>query len=68
MPRQKPPGAVQPMTAADLRAWTERRGLTQEQAAALLAAAQPEVSRWLSGERTVPPRVVRIIELLDQEA
>lgn len=54
------------MTPAELNAWLERRGLSERAAAPLLAAAQQEVNRWARGERTIPRRVVRIIELLDE--
>jgi DNA-binding transcriptional regulator YdaS (Cro superfamily) len=54
------------LTAAELRAWLERRGLSERAAAPLLAAAQQEVNRWARGERRIPRRVVRIIELLDR--
>lgn len=52
------------MTAEDFRAWLERRGLNYSQAAPLLAADHTEVGRWAKGERKVPRRVVRIVELL----
>jgi DNA-binding transcriptional regulator YdaS (Cro superfamily) len=54
------------VTPAEFRAWLERRGLSERAAAPLLAAAQQEVNRWARGERKIPRRVARIIELLDR--
>jgi predicted XRE-type DNA-binding protein len=53
------------VTAEDFRVWLERRNLNQVQAAPLLAARQNEISRWASGTRKIPPRIARIVELLD---
>lgn len=56
------------MTADEFRAWLERRGLNYSQAAPLLAADNSEVLRWAKGERKVPRRVARIVELLDAQS
>lgn len=53
------------MTAEQFRAWCERRGYTQAQAAASLNASQSAVSRWQTGERKIPGPVVRLIEMLE---
>jgi transcriptional regulator with XRE-family HTH domain len=55
------------VTAAEFRAWCERRGYTQAQAAAALNASQSAVSRWQTGERAIPGPVVRLIQLLDSK-
>lgn len=54
------------MTAAEFRAWLERRGWNYTQAAPHLAADHTEVMRWAKGERKVPRRIVRIIELMGE--
>jgi hypothetical protein len=54
------------VTAADFRAWLERRGWNYTQAAPHLAADHTEVMRWAKGERKVPRRIARIVELLDK--
>jgi transcriptional regulator with XRE-family HTH domain len=55
------------MTAAEFRRWCERRGYTQEDAAAALGTTQATVSRWQSGVHQIPPPVARLIQLLDAD-
>jgi transcriptional regulator with XRE-family HTH domain len=54
------------LTADEFRRWCERRGYTQEDAAAALNASQSAVSRWMAGKRGIPGPVVRLIALLDE--
>lgn len=56
------------MTAAEFADWMQQRGLTDTAAAPLLAASQPEVTRWRNGTRPVPRRVARIVELTNRLA
>lgn len=53
------------MTASELRAWVEARGLTQSEAAALLGLTRNGLQRQLYGERRVGKQTQRIIALLD---
>lgn len=56
------------MTAAEFRTWLERRELSDADAAPLLRAKRHEVWRWRTGERAVPGKVERIVELMDELA
>lgn len=56
------------MQAEEFAAWLAGRGLTHSAAAPILAADQPEVTRWANGTRPVPRRIVRIVELLEAQA
>jgi lambda repressor-like predicted transcriptional regulator len=55
-------------TAADLRAWIERRGLTQEQAAEALGLHQPNLNAILQGGRPLRPYTVKLARALDRVA
>jgi DNA-binding transcriptional regulator YdaS (Cro superfamily) len=55
------------VTAAEFRAWLERRGLNYSQAAPLLAAHNTEVMRWAKGERKVPRKIAKIVELRNEQ-
>lgn len=54
------------MTANEFRAWVERHGYTQAEAAEELDTTQASVSRWLSGDRTIPGPVARLVEVLER--
>jgi transcriptional regulator with XRE-family HTH domain len=50
-----------------LRAALNAQGLSQSQLAARLGIAQPQVAKWLSGARPIPPtHRARLAEVLDQ--
>ena len=43
-----------------------RLGLTQAKAGELLGVTQSAISRWLSGERAVPPPVAKLLLLVER--
>jgi predicted RNase H-like HicB family nuclease/DNA-binding XRE family transcriptional regulator len=49
----------------ELKAFRQRHGLTQEQAAALFRVPWNTWARWETGRPHVPPPVVRLLEILD---
>jgi DNA-binding transcriptional regulator YiaG len=52
------------MTPTQLKAIRQTMGLTQAQLATLLAASQPRVSAWESGERRLPACQRRMLTTL----
>lgn len=47
-----------------LRKWLEKRGIRQHQLAAMLGVKEAQVSRWLSGRRSLPAATaLKIAEL-----
>jgi hypothetical protein len=53
------------MTAAELRAWIKRRGLTHAAAARLLAMSIKGLCKNLYGETRISPRTERMVQLVD---
>ncbi len=49
------------MTGDDLRAWRERRGVTQKVVARLFACTPDAVQSWELGRRAVPEHVARMV-------
>jgi transcriptional regulator with XRE-family HTH domain len=56
------------VTPDEFRAWYERRGWTQQQAADALGVPQQRVSDWARGKRPIRPTVQKLIEALDELA
>jgi hypothetical protein len=54
------------MDAQELRQWIERRGLSHEEAARLLALSIQGLRKQLYGVRRVGPQTERIVALIDR--
>lgn len=52
------------MTAHDLRAWREQRGMSQRDLATKLQVSGSTLSRWENGEQEIPGPALLLLELL----
>jgi transcriptional regulator with XRE-family HTH domain len=62
-----PEPMCEPMTPEEFRGWYARLGLNQQHLAERLPVDQSTISRWLNGERKIPPYLWRALEHLAAE-
>lgn len=58
--------STRPLDANGLADTLARLGLTQAAAGELLGVEQSTISRWLNGERSIPPPVAKLLLLVEK--